>query len=76
MEGRPPALVSCPPGSGKTTLLDAMAGRLRRTGTLTGEVCVNGQALRGDQFQACFSYVLQVRAPPQPQPGEPGLGPR
>ncbi|XP_036119147.1 ATP-binding cassette sub-family G member 5 [Molossus molossus] len=46
-------------GSGKTTLLDAVSGRLRRTGTLSGEVCVNGQALRGDQFQACFSYVLQ-----------------
>lgn len=41
-----------------------MSGRLRRTGTLTGEVCVNGQALRGDQFQDCFSYVLQVGASP------------
>lgn len=49
-----------PPGSGKTTLLDAMSGRLRRKGTLLGEVCVNGQALRRDQFQDCFSYVLQV----------------
>ncbi|XP_037017972.2 ATP-binding cassette sub-family G member 5 [Artibeus jamaicensis] len=46
-------------GSGKTTLLDAMSGRLRRTGTLLGEVFVNGQALRRDQFQDCFSYVLQ-----------------
>ncbi|KAM5316042.1 ATP-binding cassette sub-family G member 5 isoform 1-T1 [Glossophaga mutica] len=46
-------------GSGKTTLLDAMSGRLRRKGTLLGEVCVNGQALRRDQFQDCFSYVLQ-----------------
>ncbi|XP_006083475.1 ATP-binding cassette sub-family G member 5 [Myotis lucifugus] len=46
-------------GSGKTTLLDAMSGRLRRQGTLLGEVCVNGQALRRDQFQDCFSYVLQ-----------------
>ncbi|KAF6320776.1 ATP binding cassette subfamily G member 5 [Rhinolophus ferrumequinum] len=46
-------------GSGKTTLLDAMSGRLWRTGTLLGEVCVNGQALRRDQFQDCFSYVLQ-----------------
>ncbi|XP_054423173.1 ATP-binding cassette sub-family G member 5 [Pteronotus mesoamericanus] len=46
-------------GSGKTTLLDAMSGRLRRKGTLLGEVCVNGQALRTDQFQDCFSYVLQ-----------------
>lgn len=51
---------SCLPGSGKTTLLDAMSGRLRRTGTLLGEVFVNGQELRREQFQDCFSYVLQV----------------
>ncbi|TKC47423.1 hypothetical protein EI555_009456, partial [Monodon monoceros] len=47
------------PGSGKTTLLDAMSGRLRRTGTLLGDVFVNGRALRREQFQDCFSYVLQ-----------------
>ncbi|XP_055475014.1 ATP-binding cassette sub-family G member 5 [Psammomys obesus] len=46
-------------GSGKTTLLDAISGRLRRTGTLEGEVFVNGRALHRDQFQDCFSYVLQ-----------------
>lgn len=46
-------------GSGKTTLLDAISGRLRRTGTLEGEVFVNGRGLRRDQFQDCFSYVLQ-----------------
>ncbi|XP_004582962.4 ATP-binding cassette sub-family G member 5 [Ochotona princeps] len=46
-------------GSGKTTLLDAMSGRLRRKGTLLGEVCVNGKVLRRDQFQDCFSYVQQ-----------------
>ncbi|XP_004436764.1 PREDICTED: ATP-binding cassette sub-family G member 5 [Ceratotherium simum simum] len=46
-------------GSGKSTLLDAMSGRLRRQGTFLGEVCVNGRALRRDQFQDCFSYVLQ-----------------
>ncbi|XP_047638123.1 ATP-binding cassette sub-family G member 5 isoform X1 [Phacochoerus africanus] len=46
-------------GSGKTTLLDAMSGRLGSTGTLLGEVFVNGQALRREQFQDCFSYVLQ-----------------
>ncbi|XP_008821310.1 ATP-binding cassette sub-family G member 5 [Nannospalax galili] len=46
-------------GSGKTTLLDAISGRLRRTGTLEGEVFVNGRSLRRDQFQDCFSYVLQ-----------------
>uniref|UniRef100_A0A8C0XIP4 ATP-binding cassette sub-family G member 5 n=1 Tax=Castor canadensis TaxID=51338 RepID=A0A8C0XIP4_CASCN len=46
-------------GSGKTTLLDAISGRLQRTGTLAGEVCVNGRKLHRDQFQDCFSYVLQ-----------------
>ncbi|XP_051698920.2 ATP-binding cassette sub-family G member 5 [Oryctolagus cuniculus] len=46
-------------GSGKTTLLDAMAGRLWRKGTFLGEVCVNGRALRRNQFQDCFSYVQQ-----------------
>ncbi|GAB1301375.1 ATP-binding cassette sub-family G member 5 [Apodemus speciosus] len=46
-------------GSGKTTLLDAISGRLGRTGTLEGEVFVNGCGLRRDQFQDCFSYVLQ-----------------
>ncbi|XP_062933837.1 ATP-binding cassette sub-family G member 5 [Cynocephalus volans] len=46
-------------GSGKTTLLDAMSGRLQHKGTFLGEVCVNGQALRREQFQDCFSYVLQ-----------------
>nr|XP_044993747.1 ATP-binding cassette sub-family G member 5 [Jaculus jaculus] len=46
-------------GSGKTTLLDAISGRLRRTGTLVGEVCVNGCALRGEHFRDCISYVLQ-----------------
>lgn len=57
-------LLRSPAGSGKTTLLDAVSGRLRRQGTLLGEVCVNGQALRRDQFQDCFSYVLQVGAAP------------
>ncbi|KAI5948337.1 ATP-binding cassette sub-family G member 5 [Manis javanica] len=46
-------------GSGKTTLLDAMSGRLRRAGTFLGEVYVNGRPLRTEQFQDCFSYVLQ-----------------
>uniref|UniRef100_G3RRC4 ATP binding cassette subfamily G member 5 n=1 Tax=Gorilla gorilla gorilla TaxID=9595 RepID=G3RRC4_GORGO len=46
-------------GSGKTTLLDAMSGRLGRAGTFLGEVYVNGRALRREQFQDCFSYVLQ-----------------
>uniref|UniRef100_A0A452U967 ATP binding cassette subfamily G member 5 n=1 Tax=Ursus maritimus TaxID=29073 RepID=A0A452U967_URSMA len=47
-------------GSGKTTLLDAMSGRLRHTGTFLGDVFVNGQPLRREQFQDCFSYVQQV----------------
>ncbi|XP_004369568.1 LOW QUALITY PROTEIN: ATP-binding cassette sub-family G member 5 [Trichechus manatus latirostris] len=46
-------------GSGKTTLLDTMSGRLRCKGTLLGEVFVNGCRLHREQFQECFSYVLQ-----------------
>lgn len=60
------------PGSGKTTLLDAMSGRLRRAGTFLGEVYVNGRPLRTEQFQDCFSYVLQVGASPAPRPPQPG----
>ncbi|PIO37368.1 hypothetical protein AB205_0182020, partial [Aquarana catesbeiana] len=46
-------------GSGKTTLLDAISGRIGRKGTLLGEVYVNGSQIRKEQFQDCFSYVLQ-----------------
>ncbi|XP_063297535.1 ATP-binding cassette sub-family G member 5 [Pelobates fuscus] len=46
-------------GSGKTTLLDAMSGRIGHKGTLLGEVYVNGSQLKKEQFQDCFSYVLQ-----------------
>ncbi|KAJ7341147.1 hypothetical protein JRQ81_004933, partial [Phrynocephalus forsythii] len=46
-------------GSGKTTLLDAIAGRLNHETTFTGQVYVNGRELRQQQFQKCFSYVLQ-----------------
>ncbi|XP_075719348.1 ATP-binding cassette sub-family G member 5 [Rhinoderma darwinii] len=46
-------------GSGKTTLLDAISGRIGQKGTLLGEVYVNGSQLRKEQFQDCFSYVLQ-----------------
>uniref|UniRef100_A0A6J0U6A8 ATP-binding cassette sub-family G member 5 n=1 Tax=Pogona vitticeps TaxID=103695 RepID=A0A6J0U6A8_9SAUR len=46
-------------GSGKTTLLDAIAGRLNHEAAFTGQVYVNGRELRQQQFQKCFSYVLQ-----------------
>ncbi|RXN28304.1 ATP-binding cassette sub-family G member 5 [Labeo rohita] len=46
-------------GSGKTTLLDAIAGRIGNSGELLGEVFVNGRKLKAEQFQDCFSYVLQ-----------------
>uniref|UniRef100_A0A671LKS3 ABC transporter domain-containing protein n=1 Tax=Sinocyclocheilus anshuiensis TaxID=1608454 RepID=A0A671LKS3_9TELE len=46
-------------GSGKTTLLDAIAGRIGNSGKLVGEVFVNGRKLKTEQFQDCFSYVLQ-----------------
>ncbi|XP_069810509.1 ATP-binding cassette sub-family G member 5 [Dendropsophus ebraccatus] len=46
-------------GSGKTTLLDAVSGRIGHKGTLLGDVYVNGSQLKKEQFQDCFSYVLQ-----------------
>ncbi|XP_054839494.1 ATP-binding cassette sub-family G member 5 [Eublepharis macularius] len=46
-------------GSGKTTLLDAIAGRLSHKSNFVGQVYVNGHELHQDQFQDCFSYVLQ-----------------
>ncbi|XP_054655249.1 ATP-binding cassette sub-family G member 5 isoform X2 [Dunckerocampus dactyliophorus] len=49
-------------GSGKTTLLDAISGRIGNSGTLSGEVFVNGRKLAREQYQDCFSYVLQVSA--------------
>uniref|UniRef100_K7FTM4 ATP binding cassette subfamily G member 5 n=1 Tax=Pelodiscus sinensis TaxID=13735 RepID=K7FTM4_PELSI len=46
-------------GSGKTTLLDAISGRLIHKGNFLGDVYVNGQNLKKEQFQDCFSYVQQ-----------------
>ncbi len=47
-------------GSGKTTLLDAISGRIGNSGTLLGEVYVNGRKIKREEYQDCFSYVLQV----------------
>uniref|UniRef100_A0A665WUS1 ABC transporter domain-containing protein n=2 Tax=Echeneis naucrates TaxID=173247 RepID=A0A665WUS1_ECHNA len=46
-------------GSGKTTLLDAISGRIGHQGTLLGEVFINGRKLKREEYQDCFSYVLQ-----------------
>ncbi|XP_077351107.1 ATP-binding cassette sub-family G member 5 isoform X2 [Festucalex cinctus] len=46
-------------GSGKTTLLDAISGRIGNSGTLSGDVFVNGRKLARDEYRDCFSYVLQ-----------------
>lgn len=46
-------------GSGKTTLLDAMSGRIGNSGTLLGDVYVNGRKLKREEYPDCFSYVLQ-----------------
>ncbi|XP_038156078.1 ATP-binding cassette sub-family G member 5 [Cyprinodon tularosa] len=46
-------------GSGKTTLLDAIAGRIGNVGTLLGEVFINGRKLKREEYEDCFSYVLQ-----------------
>lgn len=47
-------------GSGKTTLLDAISGRIGNSGTLLGEVFINGRKMKRAEYQDCFSYVLQV----------------
>lgn len=47
-------------GSGKTTLLDAISGRIGNSGKLLGEVYINGRKLKREEYQDCFSYVLQV----------------
>ncbi|XP_034040746.1 ATP-binding cassette sub-family G member 5 isoform X2 [Thalassophryne amazonica] len=46
-------------GSGKTTLLDAISGRIKNSGALLGEVFINGRKLKREEYQDCFSYVLQ-----------------
>ncbi|XP_077438028.1 ATP-binding cassette sub-family G member 5 [Vanacampus margaritifer] len=46
-------------GSGKTTLLDAISGRIGNSGTLSGDVFVNGRKLAREEYRDCFSYVLQ-----------------
>ncbi|KAM4591647.1 ATP-binding cassette sub-family G member 5 [Odontesthes bonariensis] len=46
-------------GSGKTTLLDAISGRIGNRGTLSGEVFINGRKMKREEYQDCFSYVLQ-----------------
>ncbi|KAL2083374.1 hypothetical protein ACEWY4_021147 [Coilia grayii] len=46
-------------GSGKTTLLDTIAGRIGNSGCLQGDIFINGRKLKTEQFQDCFSYVLQ-----------------
>lgn len=52
--------VLCCKGSGKTTLLDAVSGRIGNSGMLLGEVFINGRELKREEYQDCFSYVLQV----------------
>lgn len=47
-------------GSGKTSLINALAGRLPKGGSLTGQVLVNGTP-RGRGFRGITCYVLQVR---------------
>uniref|UniRef100_A0A8C4IB66 ATP-binding cassette, sub-family G (WHITE), member 5 n=1 Tax=Dicentrarchus labrax TaxID=13489 RepID=A0A8C4IB66_DICLA len=45
--------------SGKTTLLDAISGRIGNCGTLLGEIFINGRKMKREEYQDCFSYVLQ-----------------
>lgn len=41
-------------------MLDAISGRIGNCGTLLGEVFVNGRKMKREEYQDCFSYVLQV----------------
>ena len=43
---------------GKTSLLDCLAGR-KTTGTLTGDVLINGHPLHKQHFKYVSSYVMQ-----------------
>ena len=45
-------------GAGKTTLLDVLAGR-KNTGTLKGDVYVNGHKLVPERFKYVSAYVMQ-----------------
>ena len=45
--------------AGKTTLLDILAGRVKATGTLTGDILVNGHALDKSKFKYASAYVMQ-----------------
>eukprot|EP01132_Coremiostelium_polycephalum_P001369 gene1369-1727_t len=47
-----------PSGSGKSTLLDILAKR-KATGTITGDILVNGRKEGGDVFKRLTSYVTQ-----------------
>uniref|UniRef100_A0A3P8UW47 ATP-binding cassette sub-family G member 5 n=1 Tax=Cynoglossus semilaevis TaxID=244447 RepID=A0A3P8UW47_CYNSE len=46
-------------GSGKSTLLDAVSGRIGHRGRLLGDVFINGRKVKREEYQDCFSYVLQ-----------------
>lgn len=48
------------PGAGKSTLMDILAGR-KSLGHLTGQVLVNKQRRRKEQFRKVTAYVPQVR---------------
>lgn len=49
----------CCPGCGKSSLLNALAGRLPNSGTLEGDILVNGMP-RTSQFHTLTAYCLQA----------------
>jgi ABC-type multidrug transport system ATPase subunit len=46
-------------GAGKTTLMDVLAGR-KTTGSITGEILVNGRPKVQQTFSRVTGYVEQV----------------
>ncbi|KAL6050551.1 ABC transporter domain-containing protein [Balamuthia mandrillaris] len=47
-----------PSGCGKTTFLDILAGRVK-SGSLSGDITVNGEPLTKKQFKRHMAYVMQ-----------------
>ena len=57
------AAVMGPSGAGKTTFLNALMGTVKY-GTISGQVWVNGRAMKMSRLRRIMGFVPQVRACP------------
>lgn len=48
-----------PSGCGKSTLLDVLAGRIKKGSDLTGDILVNGVAVKRKAMKGLVAYVMQ-----------------